>query len=378
MFDELADLVLLVKRKVIMMKKLIFNVYAAILASIAIFCAILMTEPGQSLNVPRDWLLNYYNNAALYMGIQIIALLGLWILSITWKQWNWKIMGLASIGIFATFFIEMYMMQSVFPTQQKNAEFFSVQEADSVLTDETVMYAVEIEGDSVRLFPREHLQIPHIAGWDVDGTEVIMTFCGLSNLPVVIESDYGLGESDINVLSQTHNNLLFKDNNNGTALQQITMKSEFTEHSPTIIPNTMMDWVTAKKLYPDAQVFIYPFDRLIDDLAMMAFDQPLKKQFNPEEGFIFPTLDLTDDRMNHKVMIYGYNNGTEAIAIHPDFSKANDGYTFELGADKLEISADENGVVRLMNAETGKQVATHNGIFFGIWSHWFAHTEVLQ
>jgi hypothetical protein len=360
------------------MKKIIFNVYAAVLAGTAIYCAILMTEPGQSLNVPRDWLLNYYDNAALYMTIQTIALLGLWALGITWKQWSWKLLSLASLGVFATFFIEMYMMQTVFPTQQQTAEFFSVQEADLVITDETIMYAVEIEGDSVRLFPREHLQIPHIAGWDVGDTEIVMTFCGLSNLPMVVESDYGLGASDINVLSQTHNNLIFKDNNNDVALQQITMESEFTDHVLTVIPNTMMDWATAKKMYPDAKVFIYPFDRLVDDLAVMAFEEPLKKQFNPEEGFIFPTLNLTDDRMNHKVMIYGYTNGTEAVAIHPEFAKANDGFTFELGVDELEISADDYGVVRLLNLETGEQVATHNGVFFGIWAHWFSHTEVLQ
>lgn len=137
------------------------------------------------------------------------------------------------------------------------------------------------------------------------------------------------------------------------------MQSEFTEHSPTVIPNTMMNWGTAKKMYPDAQVFIYPFDRVVDDLALMAFDEPLKKQFNPEEGFIFPTLDLTDNRMNHKVLVYGYTNGTEAIAIHPDFAKANNGYKFGIGADKLEISADENGVVRLVNAETCRQASSN-------------------
>ncbi len=360
------------------MRKTIFNLYAASLAAFAIYCAVLMTEPGQKINVPRDWLLAYYDNAALFIGLQLLALIGLWILSIRWKQWNWKLMSLASLGVFATFFIEMRMMQTVFPTLQKDAQFYSVQEADQVITNDTVMYAVAIEGDAVRLFPREHLQIPHIAGWNVDDTEVVMTFCGLSNLPMVVEGDYGLGESDLNVLSQAHNNLIFKDNNNGTALQQITMKSEFTDHEPTIIPNTMMTWEVARQRYPDALVFLYPFDRVLDDLTLMAFDKPLQKQFNPEDGFIFPTLDLSDDRMNHKVMIYGYDNGNESVAIDPEFAKANNGYQFELGNELLEIRADRDGVVKLLNADTGLQVATHNGIFFGIWSHWYPETQVIQ
>ena len=136
-----------------------------------------MTEIGQMINFPRDWLLGYYNNVALYITLQILALLvGLWVLSIRWQQWNWKLVSLASLGVFTTFFIEMYMMQSVFPTQPKDAEFFSVAEADTVISDDTVVYAVEIKGDVVRIFPREHLQIPHIAGWEVDGKEVVMTF----------------------------------------------------------------------------------------------------------------------------------------------------------------------------------------------------------
>ncbi|ARN73180.1 DUF3179 domain-containing (seleno)protein [Oceanicoccus sagamiensis] len=360
------------------MKKTLFNLYAAVLAVVAIYFAVLMTEIGQMINVPRDWLLNYYDNVALYISLQILALLGLWVLSIQWQQWNRKLMTLASLGVFTTFFIEIYMMQSVFPTQQKDAQFFSVAEADAVISDDTVVYAVEIKGDAVRIFPREHLQIPHIAGWQVDGKEIVMTFCGLSNLPMVVEGDYGLGESDLNVLSQTHNNLLFKDNNHGTALQQITMQSEFTDHAPDIIPNTMMLWGQAKARYPEAQVFLYPFDRLVDELALKAFEQPLKDQFDPEKGFIFPTLSLADNRMNHKAMIYGYDNGTEAVAIHPDFAKANNGYQFELGPDSLMISADDDGVVRLLNAQTGEQLATHNGIFFGIWSHWFPHTQVIM
>ena len=172
--------------KVKIMKKIIFNVYAALLASIAIFCAISMTEPGQSLNIPRDWVLNYYDNAALYITLQTLALLGLWVLSGKWKMWNRKLMVASSVGVLFTFWATMHAMPLAFPTQQFTAEFFTVEEADQYIPDEDQrVYVVEMNGE-VRVFPRHHVQIPHVAGWQSEGTNYAITYCGLSNLAMVI------------------------------------------------------------------------------------------------------------------------------------------------------------------------------------------------
>ncbi len=359
------------------MKKIIFNVYAVLLASVSIFCVILMTEPGQSLNVPRDWVLGYYRDAPIYMAIQTIALIGLWVLSEKWGMWNRTWMSLASIGVVFTFWASMYGMPTAFPTEQFTAEFVSVEEADQYIpAEDQRVYVVELN-DEVRIFPRYHVQVPHVAGWQSQETDYAITYCGLSNLPMVIETDYGLGEADIQILGQTHNNLVFKDVNNGTAIQQITMQSEFTDHSVTVHPNTMMEWSTAKKLYPDAQVYIYAMDRFMDDVLLALFEGPLEMQRTSGERFIFPTLDLEDDRMDVKTEIFGYDNGKAQIAIDPDFARVNNGYQFELAGEPLQIKTDGE-VVRLVNLDTGKQVPTHNGVHFGIWSQFFRNSEVLQ
>lgn len=359
------------------MKKIIFNVYAALLAFIAIFCVILMTEPGQSLNVPRDWLLHYYDNMAWYITLQSLALIGLWLLSEKWQMWSRKLMLLATAGVVFTFWGTMHLMPTVFPTQQFSAQFFTVEEADKHIPEEDQrVYVVEMN-DEVRIFPRYHVQIPHVAGWQSQGTDYAITYCGLSNLAMVVETDYGLGEANLQVLGQAHNNLIFKDVNNDIAIQQITMQSEFTDHSTKLHTNTQMDWQTAKEMYPDAKVYLYGMDRFVDKLLLNVFEAPLEMQRTEGEKFIFPTLDLVDQRMDVKTEIFGYDNGKAQIAIHPDFARANNGYQFELAGEQLHIDTDGQ-VVRLMNSETGKQVPTHNGVHFGIWAQFFTDSEVLM
>ncbi|MGF1681253.1 DUF3179 domain-containing (seleno)protein [Photobacterium minamisatsumaniensis] len=357
--------------------KILFNLYAFTLAIIAIFCVVLMTEPGQVIGVPRNWLLHYYRYMPLFWTIQIIALITLWIANYRGKFWKPIWLGLASMGVGITFWAQSFAMPTAFPTEQLNAKYYSVKDADMLIPEEdSRVYVTEINGE-VRIFPRYHLQVPHVAGWESEGIGYAITYCGLSNLPMVVETDYGLGNSDLQVLGQVHNNLIFKDVKNGTAIQQITMQSEFTDHSTTVHPNTQMDWEKAKDMYPDAKVYIYGMERLIDNVLLGLFEKPLQDQRdinNP--NFMFDTLNLIDSRLNPKIEVFGYDNGKQQIAIDPDFARANDGFEFQLNDDVLTISTDGD-VVRLLNA-VGEQVPTHNGIHFGIWSQFFPGTEVLK
>lgn len=108
----------------------------------------------------------------------------------------------------------------------------------------------------MRGYPRHHLEIPHIAGATIGGKDVVMTFCGLSNLPVVYDQDMGSGRTDLGVLSQTHNNLLMVDRESNELIQQITGRTEFSDKRLKTYANTMMTWENFKRAYPEAGVFI--------------------------------------------------------------------------------------------------------------------------
>lgn len=357
--------------------KLLFNLYALALALFAILCAILMTEPGQMVGVPRDWVLGYFRYMHLFWGLQLVALALFWYVNHKHKFWQPIWMWLATAGVLITFWVEADAMATAFPTEQFTAQYYSVEEADPLIPKEdSRVYVVELNGE-VRIFPRYHVQIPHVAGWESNGQGYALAYCGLSNLPMVVETDYGLGASDLQVLGQTHNNLVFKDVNNHTAIQHITMQSEFTDHETTVHPNTMMDWEVAKSLYPNAKVYIYGMDRALDDVMMAVFEEPLKDQRdvnNPD--FIFDTLDLEDTRLNPKQEIYGYNDGKRSIAIDPQFARASDGYEFQLSGETVRISTDGH-VVKLYDV-AGNLLPIHNGVHYGIWTQFFPMTEVLK
>ena len=69
----------------------------------------------------------------------------------------------------------------------------------------------------------------------------------------------------------------------------------------------MMTWEAFQEVYPDAEVFVYPYERWMDKLLVKVFDKPMQKQFDPERGPIFPTLDLADDRLNAKEQVWGFD-----------------------------------------------------------------------
>lgn len=376
----------------------LFFATAIITAALSIFCAVLMTEPGQSLNLPRSWVVTYYQYRWLFIGLNTGLLIALWCLHAKLRIWSPLWMGLASLGVIICIFCANFLLALFFPSAQHHANYVSIEEADSLLEDKAVIYAVEINNE-VRGYPRNQMGIPHIAGDNIGGKDVALTFCALSNVPVVIEQDIGLGQpSDLGILIQTHNNLVMVERNSGELIQQITMEPEFSDAKITTHPNTMMSWESFKRAYPQATVFVYAHDRAIDSFLDSVFEQPMKKQFDRERGAIFPTLDMNDQRLNPKEQIWGYAGSATQLAFTRRFAQENPVYTFELDGQPLVLVYDKRvDVVNLFSRELEgqlvdvetidfrgvtdsgrlRQIPMHNGVFWMVWSHWYPNTQVL-
>ena len=86
-------------------------------------------------------------------------------------------MVLASAGVVICIIAANFLLAAFFPAYQYGANYVTVAEADKLLSDDEIIYAVEINGEA-RGYPRKHLEIPHIAGAEIGGEEVVMTFCG--------------------------------------------------------------------------------------------------------------------------------------------------------------------------------------------------------
>lgn len=379
-------------------QKLLFLVVAVITAAFSIFSAALMTEPGQSLNLPRSWVVTYFQYRWFFIGLNVFLLAYLWYLHVILEVWSRFWMGLASIGVIICIIAANFLLSAFFPSYQYNANYVSIAEADQILTDNDVIYAVEINGE-VRGYPRSHLEVPHIAGDTIGGKDIVMTFCALSNLPVVIEQDIGFGQSDLGILIQTHNNLVMVDRNSGELIQQITRAPEFSEAEVVSHPNTMTTWKSFKELYPQATVFIYEFNRVLDSLLLALFEGPMEKQFSNEHGAIFPTLDMNDDRLPSKEQVWGFDFGDIQAAFTRTFAQDNPIYQFELNGHPLVLVYDEahdivnlfDGILNGTKAEfesinfrgetdngTLNQLPLHNGVFWMVWSHWYPDTQVFN
>ena len=365
--------------------KVLFVAVALLTATGAIFSAVLMTEPGQSLNLPRSWVVGYYTNRALFVAL-VLGLLGvLWWLHRRHGLGTMRAMALASAGVALCLVAANFLLALLFPPYQHGATYVPV--ADAQLADDQIVYAVTINGET-KGFPRDHLSIPHIAGASIGGEEVVMTFCPLSNLPMVFDQDVGHGRSELGVLIQTHNNLVLTDRVSGELIQQITGRTEFSGQLLRTRANTMLRWGDFKRLYPQAEVFVYPFDRALDRLLLTVFEKPLERQFSDDHGPIFPTLALTDDRLPHKAQVWGVDVSGERAAFTRAFLTSNPTFEFELGGTALVMRYDaaldvatlfERSAAHGANAPLElPQVPLHNGVFWMVWAHWFPDTALFD
>lgn len=376
----------------------VFIVIAAVTVTYSLFSVLLMSDVGQFIALPRSWIITHYKFNWLFGGINLLMMASLWYLHVAHnigRKW-WMIWG--TVGVLLSIVAANVINYVIFPSKHHGANYITVQEADTKLQDHQVIYVVEINGD-VRGYPQDHLEIPHIAGSKIGGEDVAMVYCGLSNFALVFGQDYGYGKSDWGVMAQVHNNLLLKDHESGELIQQITATTEFSGTKLNVYPNTMMNWASFKELYPGAKVFIYPFDRLLDPIIKWAFEASLKIQNDRDRGAAFPTLSMSDKRLNQKELMWGYNSGEAQIAFTRDFAKKNGVYRFELNGEALVLVYDtDHDIVTLFNrikdgqevefqsvdfrgqTETTQleQMVLYNGVYWMVWSHWFPDTKLYK
>ena len=137
----------------------------------------------------------------------------------------------------------------------------------------------------------------------------------------------------------------------------------------------------------------------MDRLLKAVFAEPMKKQFDPDQGAIFPTLDMQDQRLNAKEQVWGFDNGTTQLAFTRAFARDNPVYHFELDGLPLVLVYDEQyEVVNLFDAQLNgvpvetenidfrgvtargrlRQLPMHNGVFWMVWAHWYPNTRLFN
>lgn len=375
--------------------KLGFTITAVICAVMAIFAAVLMTEPGQLLNLDRDWIVSYYQYKLLYSIVVLSLFAGLIVLHKKYGIWPAPLLWLCGAGVVLCLYVSNALLDHFFPTKHKNAVYVSIEQADTLLDDQETVYAVEIEGEAVA-YPRRFLEIPHVAGKNIGGQDVAMTFCALSNLPVVYDSRLDNQEAHFGILIQTNNNLVLYDEHSGELIQQISGETEFGAPPMKTHANQMMSWSAFKEIYPQGEVFEYKFDRWLDNALLSVFEDGLKKQFDPNSGPLFPTLRLDDDRLPSKEQVWGLNiNGEQLVYARSFFDKQPTHNSSLGGLDYVASYNAKHDVVSFFQRDAeihhtdvdvygqssaGKleRLPSYNGVFWMVWSHFYPDSKVLK
>lgn len=281
------------------------------------------------------------------------------------------VLAISAFLFFSGYINPRFMMRA----QQDSAQYFSIAEAKKHLTPDTSLIVMEA-GGVARGHPDEHVLRPHVTSpkEQPGGDDVIMTYCGLTNMGIAYEPVIDGERVELGVMTQLENNLVMWDKKTGEPIQQFWGTLERTgPEGPRMPewPSFRMPLSAFEKTYPNGEVFLNliptlfqnPFYAIYDRVIHMIFKHAIDLQAK-NEAPAFPTIDHVDNRLPSKQKIYGANVGKDYVAYTKDFIREN-GDLLNVNIDGQDIIVayheDVDSVGMYVN-DTGKPV---NQIAFG-------------
>lgn len=183
-----------------------------------------------------------------------------------------------------------------------------------------------------------YLLQPHVvSAGSIDGEEVIMTYCGLTNMGVAYSPTIGENKVDLRVMTQLRNNLVMLDMNTGEPIQQMWGSMEKDgEYGPSMKewPTLRMPFGSFKELYPNGRVYVNGIDQQSDNFLVRFFDYLVRDgmmlhavrtlQWQSDKP-AFPTVKEFDDRLPVKALVYGINVDDDHVAYTQEFVREQGG-----------------------------------------------------
>ncbi len=244
------------------------------------------------------------------------------------------------------FYSGMINPKWMFRAQQHAAKFVAVEEAPKYIekslqwarfgyddyssVNEVSVLVLETD-DGAYAYSDYYLLQPHVVKANtVGGEEVIMTYCGLTNLGIAYSPMIGDQKLDLTVMTQLKNNLVLTDKNSGEAIQQIwgTMERSREKGKMREWPTIRMPFRAFKKLYPQGKVFINEIPSFTESPVLALWDRLVRHvmmyngvglQWNKPDQPAFPTIDYKDKRLPMKQLVYALNVGDDYVAYTKDF-----------------------------------------------------------
>jgi Protein of unknown function (DUF3179) len=283
----------------------------------------------------------------------------------------------------------------MFKTQQYGARYISVNEAEEVFNDDEEVMVVELNGDA-RAYPHSQIIQPHVAGDIVDGKEIVMTFCGLSNLGIAYEPYVNSRKLELKNMIQLENNLVMFDSESNQPIQQIFGTLEDGSGGMQALPTQMMPWQSFNVLYPQGKVFYNPPDNWFDKLVRKMASDAVNEQHDKEQP-VFPTIKNFDSRLPSKKMVYGMKVDDDTVAYTKEYLMRSNIVNTEIGGMPIVLayfpeydtvsgfSRMQDGKARSIsdidvygNSSYGKleRIPVYSKVFWMIWSNFYPSTRL--
>jgi hypothetical protein len=299
--------------------------------------------------------------------------------------------------------------------RQTESVFVGIEEAKKYVDARESVIVYEIDGTA-----RAHADVqvlrPHIAGGEaVNGKEVVMTYCGLTNLGIAYSPVIDGQKLDLAPMTQLENNLVMFDRISGEPIQQLWGQTEadvkagidrgMLEH-----PTFRMPFEKFEEAYPHGEVFIN--DYLVEDMRnsfwsnppLFAYDRVMEFIFNTaidlqqtREAPVFPTISHFDERLPTKTHIWGFDINNDYVAYTEQFIRDNNNLvnTNVGGQDVVIAFSEAYQSLGVYYNHTGRDIRnvdffgmTENGTrlarlesvkagaYWIVWANFFPHTDL--
>ena len=317
----------------------------------------------------REFTMMIWYNRHVIAGIAITALLVSLFIWSKDRETCPKLLLAFFVFVFVfNFYSGMINPKWMFRSQQHEAQFVSVQEApeymeqslhlahfgpDSYASVDDINVVVLETDNGAYAYSDYYLLQPHVAQGDtIDGEEVIMTYCGLTNLGIAYSPVIDDQKLDLTVMTQLKNNLVLFDRNSGQAIQQLwgTM-----ERDPDMVkmqewPTIRMPFGSFRQLYPDGKVFINEIAGFSENPVLAAWDRLVRHgmmlwgvglNWIDNEKPAFPTVDFKDRRLPMKELVYSISIDDDHVVYSKDFIiEQGNNINVEIGGTPIVVDYD--------------------------------------
>jgi len=319
----------------------------------------------------RSFTMAVWYNRRLIGTISVAALV---IALLAWSQQpsvcHGALLGVLVFVFVLNFVSGMFNPKMMFRAQQHAAKFVPVAEAPKYLQrsldlahfgpdsydsiDEINMLVLETDHGAYA-YSDYYLLQPHVVKGDtIDGEDVIMTYCGLTNLGIAYSPVIGDQKLDLTVMTQLKNNLVLFDRNSGEAIQQLwgTMERGKEKGSMREWPTIRMPFSSFKQLYPDGKVFVNEIPSFRENPLLALWDRLVRHgmmlwgvglNWIDNEKPAFPTIEYKDRRLPMKELIYAISVNDDHVAYSKDFIRQQGNLiNVEIGGRAIVIFYDTN------------------------------------